>query len=79
MTREEFLLELDNILQLPAGTLRGDEKLEELYTWDSTALMSLIVLAEDNTGARISPSQVVNCTTVGDLLGLARVDGALLN
>jgi acyl carrier protein len=74
MTRDEFLLEMDSILQLPAGTLRGPEKLDELNSWDSTALITLIVLAEDNTGVRISPSQVVNCTTVGDLLRLARVD-----
>lgn len=74
MTRSEFLLEIDNILQLPAGTLQGHEKLDELYTWDSTALISLIVLAEDNTGVRIFPSQVVHCSTVGDLLQLARVE-----
>jgi acyl carrier protein len=74
MTKDDFLLELDNILQLPAGTLRGHEKLEELYNWDSTALITMIVLAESNTGARIAPSQVVNCSTVGDLLRLARVE-----
>jgi acyl carrier protein len=74
MTKDVFLLELDNILQLPAGTLQGHEKLEELYNWDSTALITLIVLAESNTWARISPSQVVNCATVGDLLRLAQVE-----
>ena len=74
MSRDEFLLEIDNILQLPAGTLRGNEKLEELGNWDSTALVTLIVLAEDHVGARISPAQVVNCTTVDDLLQLAQVD-----
>jgi acyl carrier protein len=74
MTKDDFLLELDNILQLPTGTLQGHEKLEELYNWDSTALITLIVLAESNTGARISPSQVVTCSTVGDLLRLAQVE-----
>jgi hypothetical protein len=74
MTRDEFLLELDGILLLPAGTLRGHEKLEELNTWDSTALITLIVLAEGNTGGRISLSQVATCSTVGDLLRLARVE-----
>ena len=33
MTREEFLLEIDEILGLRAGTLRGDERLEELENW----------------------------------------------
>ena len=68
---------MDNILQLPAGTLRGHEQLEKLSSWDSTALITLIVLAEDHNGVRISPSEVVNCTTVGDLLRLARVEGTM--
>lgn len=79
MNRDEFLLEMDNILDLPAGTLRGNEKLEELDNWDSTALITLIVLAEGNNGVRISPAQVVNCFTVGDLLQLARVEDARRN
>ena len=74
MTREEFLLEMDEILGLRAGTLRGNEKLEELERWDSTALISLIVLAETHNSAQISPDQVVGCSTVADLLRLAQVD-----
>jgi acyl carrier protein len=76
MTREEFLKEMDEILGLRAGTLRGDEKLEELQNWDSTALISLIVLAESSNNAHISPDQVVGCSTVADLLRLAQVDGS---
>lgn len=79
MTRDEFLLEMNNILELPAGTLRGHERLEELENWDSTALISLIVLVEGHNGVRISPAQVVNCFTVGDLLQLARVEGACVS
>jgi acyl carrier protein len=73
MTREEFLREMDEILGLRAGTLRGDEKLDELQNWDSTALVGLIVLAETANNAHISPDQVVGCTTVADLLRLAQV------
>lgn len=74
MTREEFLLEMDEILGLRRGTLRGDEKLDELQNWDSTALITLIVLAETANDAQISPDQVVGCATVADLLRLAGVD-----
>jgi acyl carrier protein len=75
MTREEFLLEMDEILGLRAGTLRGEEKLDELANWDSTALVGLIVLAETANDVRISPDQVIECSTVADLLRLAGVDG----
>ena len=77
MTREEFLLEMDEILGLNAGTLRGDEKLEELQNWDSTSLVGLIVLAETATNAHISTDQILGCITVSDLLRLAQVDPAV--
>lgn len=75
MTREEFLLEMDELLGLRPGALRGDEKLEELENWDSTALIGLIALADSANGTEITPDQVVGCTTVADLLRLAKVDG----
>lgn len=73
MTRGEFLLEMDEILGLRPGTLRGDEKLEELVNWDSTSLVTLIALAETSNGVNISPGDVVGCSTVADLLHLAQV------
>lgn len=76
VSRDEFLLQMDEILGLRPGTLRGDEKLEDLDSWDSTALISLIVLAESNNDVQISPDQVVGCTSVADLLRLAQVDGS---
>lgn len=74
MTRDEFLLEIDEILGLQPGTLRGDEKLEELKDWDSTALINAVVLAEESSDKRITPDQVIRCSTVADLLRLADAD-----
>jgi hypothetical protein len=76
MTCNEFLLEMDEILDLPAGTLRGHEKLEELGNWDSTSLITFIALAEACSGVSVSPAQIVNCSTVADLLRLARAQGS---
>jgi len=76
MTREEFLLQMDEILGLEPGTLRGDEKLEELENWDSTTLISLILLADANNSVPITPEQVAGCSTVTDLLRLAKVGEA---
>lgn len=64
---------MDELLGLPAGTVRADQKLDELENWDSTALIGFMVLAEANTNASISPDQIVTCSTVADLLRLARV------
>ena len=75
MTRSEFLLEMDQILGFIPGTLKGHEKLEELEKWDSLSLITFIALADECSGAAVSPAQIVNCTTVSDLLALAAVDG----
>jgi len=74
MTREEFLLEIDEILGLRAGTLLGNERMEDLPNWDSTALIQLIVLAEEASGKPISTAQVVSCSMVADVLRLAGMD-----
>jgi acyl carrier protein len=76
MTHWEFLTQMDEILGLPAGTIRGDEKLEDLENWDSTALISFVALAEAHSDANVSPDQIVTCSTVADLLSLAQVDSA---
>ena len=74
MNRDEFLSEMDQILGLPAGTIRGDEKLEDLENWDSMALITLIALAESSNNARLLPSDVAVCSTVADLIRLANVE-----
>ncbi len=71
MTRDEMLLEIDEILGVRPGTVRGTERMEDLENWDSTALISFIVMAEQNSGVRVSLNQVVNCSTVADLLRIA--------
>jgi len=75
IVRQQFLVELDEVLGLRPGTLRGDERLDELPNWDSTALIVLIAMAESTNNIRISPEQVVGCSTVADLLRLAMLGG----
>jgi acyl carrier protein len=76
MTRQEFLSEMDDILEMPRGTLRGPEKLENLEQWNSVAMISFLALADTNNGVRLAPRQIVNCVTIDDLLNLAKVESA---
>jgi acyl carrier protein len=76
MTRDEFLLAMDEALEVPGGTLKGPEKLEDLDNWDSVAMMSFIALVNsNNSNLKLSPRQITSCDTVDDLLKLAQVDG----
>ncbi len=72
MTNHEFLALMDENLDLPPGTLQGPERLEDLEMWDSVSMMSYIALADTN-GVKLSPRQIIACSTVADLAKLAEV------
>ena len=74
MTRQEFLRSMDQLVELPRGTLKGHEKLEDLEQWNSLAMISFIALADTNSRVSVSPTQLMACLTVSDLLNLAQVD-----
>jgi acyl carrier protein len=73
MTQQEFLSAMNNLLELPAGTLTGHESLEDLENWNSLAMVEYIAMADSN-GAKISPRQIRDCETVDDLARLAKVE-----
>jgi acyl carrier protein len=74
MTHNEFLREVEEILDLSPGTLKGHEKLEDLENWDSMALVSLLAVAESRSKTEITLDQVVGCSTVADLLRLVPLE-----
>jgi acyl carrier protein len=70
MERHEFLLSLDEVVELEPGTLKGDEKLEDLDGWNSLAVISFIALADEKCGISLQPSKIANCKTIADLIAL---------
>lgn len=70
MTRESFLLLLDELLEFPAGTLKGPEQLEELERWDSLATVGFIAMANEHYDVTLSPRQIAASTSVDELLAL---------
>ncbi len=71
MTREEFLLQMDEMLELSPGTLNGQEQLKDLAEWNSMAMIGYMALADTNDRTRIRPRDIAACTYVNDLLELA--------
>ena len=64
---------MDNLLELPAGTLQGSESLDDLENWNSLAMVEYIALADSENGAKLSPRQIRECNTVDDLARLAKI------
>ena len=67
MDRPAFYLALEELLELSQGTIRGDEPLKKVRGWDSFAVVSVIVLADDKYGVRLKPDRVGACETIDDL------------
>jgi acyl carrier protein len=74
MIRTEFLRSLDEILELPPGTLTGTESLSDYALWDSTAMVSFMALVHEHSGTNLVPKALEACAGVADLLKLASVE-----
>lgn len=73
MDRKDFLLALDEMLELDAGTLTGAEELESLDNWDSLAVISFIALVDEKLGLVVEGEKLAKARTVDDLMALAGV------
>lgn len=70
MERQEFLTLLDELFELPVGTLKGAEQLDDLGHWDSLTMMGFVALANEHFDKTLSPRQFANCSKINDLLHL---------
>lgn len=70
LDRQGFLLLLDELMELPGGSLRGPEKLTELEGWSSIAMVSFIALVDEHFQLPVSPRELRKCQTIDDLIGL---------
>lgn len=73
MNSAEFLLELDEMLELAPGALTGAELLEEVEGWDSLAVISFIALVDEKLGLVVEGEKLARAKTVADLLDIAGV------
>lgn len=70
VTKSEFLLCLDEMLELEPGTLKGTELLTELPRWDSLAVIGYIALLDEHFGVNVPASKINECRSLADLLEL---------
>jgi acyl carrier protein len=70
MTKQEFLRELEDVLEADAESIKGDETLADLGSWDSLAVMSFIAMVDENYGVTLAASKLAAAKSVGDLIAL---------
>lgn len=70
MTRDDFLAELDAMLELDAGTLKGPEVLADIDSWDSLAVISFIALVDEKFNTVVAGEDLARAKTVDALLAL---------
>lgn len=75
MSKTQFLDHFSEILEVPPGSLTGDEKLSELEEWNSIALVSFIAFGDEHFQKTLSPRQFATCDTINDLGKLVGVEG----
>lgn len=73
MDKQKFLEMLTEILEADAGTIKGDEDLENLSNWDSLAVITFIAAVDEKMNFVVSGEQLSKAKTVGDLMALVGI------
>lgn len=66
MTRDEFLVEMQDVLQTEE-TLTMDTVLTDLAEWDSLAVMATMAFLDRNFGVKLKLLDFKELSTIGDI------------
>lgn len=72
MKKEELYANIEGILELEPGTVKGDETLESLGDWNSLAIISFIAFADGMLGLSLHPETLKKARTVADLAAMVQ-------
>lgn len=67
MEEKEFLIKMEEIMDLDEDTLEMDSVLEEIEEWDSLSVLSLTVFAKNTLGKILDTSTVISFKTIRDI------------
>lgn len=69
--RDEFLVALSELLETDSPLI-GSEKLSDLGSWDSVAVIGFIAMVDDKWEITLDANKIYACNTVEDLTALVR-------
>ncbi len=67
MTKEEFLSEMQEVLQTDV-TLTNETVLDELEEWDSLSIMATMAFLDKNFGVKMKLADFKEIATIGDIM-----------
>ncbi|MGB7964513.1 MAG: acyl carrier protein [Propionicimonas sp.] len=67
---DAFYAQMEEAIGLEEGTLAADTEFKELEEWDSLALLTVLVMLQDEYGVTVSNAEVRGITTVVELQDL---------
>ena len=70
MTEQEKLALLEETFDMDEGTLSPEMELADIEEYDSMTKLSLIVMAEDEFGKKLSGGEIKTFKTVKDILDI---------
>lgn len=68
---------MDQLLHLPAGSVKEQQELKGLNNWDSLTILEFIVMADTDYNSDLQPAAIAACKTVDDLAQLTFAHSAL--
>lgn len=71
MTKEEFIEEVEFILNEKPGTLKEETRLAPLKGFDSTGFLGLIALFDGDLGLKVNVDRLRGSQTVAELIAMA--------
>lgn len=74
MEQKEKLVILEDMMELEAGALTPETRLEELEEWDSLSALSFVVMLGDEFQRKISGQEIRNFETIQDMLNVMERD-----
>jgi acyl carrier protein len=70
MTKKEFLGLVEEILEVDAGSLTGEEEIADLAGWDSLAVVSFIAMIDEELDLTLKPDQIAQAKSLQELMNL---------
>ena len=74
MRNSSFLAALHDLFEVDAGTIQLTSVLQDIPGWSSLTFIGLIATIDDEFGVSVSPTTILKCNTVADLLQAIDVD-----